>query len=169
MQTLQRTAAAVFSLSLATLIVFWTVKGTKPSGSAVFPVLYGALGAAAIIWLTATLVEKGKAKRALQVAGTPPSWKREVISHLQESMAPILSEPRQDQARREARELADVLADLYAVAPQEQTNAQQWDGNVRAELALHARRFVPEWEAVAALDVKLTLLSRVIHELREGK
>jgi hypothetical protein len=167
-QTLQRTAATVFSLSLAALIVFWTVKDTKPSGGAVFPVLYGALGTAAVIWLTVTLVERRNVKWASQATGTSP-WKRELVSHLQESMSPILSEPPQDRARREARELADVLADLYAVAPQEQTNAQQWDGNVRAELALHARRFLPEWEAVAVVDAKLTLLRRIINELRDGK
>ncbi len=51
----QRVAGTVFGLSLAALIVFWTVKGTKPAGSAALPILYGAAGAAALIWLLAEL------------------------------------------------------------------------------------------------------------------
>lgn len=51
----QRTAGTVFGLSFAALILFWTVKGTKPAGSAVFPILYGAAGASALIWLVAGL------------------------------------------------------------------------------------------------------------------
>ena len=43
----------MFGLSAATLILFWAVKDTKPSGSAVLPILYGALGASALIWLIA--------------------------------------------------------------------------------------------------------------------
>ena len=52
----------MFGLALAALIVFWTVKDTKPSGSAVFPVLYGALGASAVIWLLATYLRQPATK-----------------------------------------------------------------------------------------------------------
>jgi hypothetical protein len=53
MRYLQRGAATVFGLSAAALILFVAVKGTKPAGSAVLPVMWGALGASALIWLIA--------------------------------------------------------------------------------------------------------------------
>jgi hypothetical protein len=55
----QAAAGLVFGLSLAALLVFWTVKNTKPAGSAVFPVLYGILGASALIWLVAEFLRRG--------------------------------------------------------------------------------------------------------------
>jgi hypothetical protein len=66
-QTLQRAAGTVFGLSIAALIVFWTVKGTKPSGSAVFPALYGALGASALIWLLAALLRRRASRSHLDL------------------------------------------------------------------------------------------------------
>jgi hypothetical protein len=48
---LQRGAATAFGLIAATLIVFWTVKDTKPSGAAVLPILYAVLGVSALIWV----------------------------------------------------------------------------------------------------------------------
>jgi hypothetical protein len=110
---------------------------------------------------------------------SPPSWKRDVIRQLQDDASRAQGEPPQDRARREARELADVLAELHAegrslrervkpenapvyllalqtfrfpnVPAHEQTSARQWDGKVRSELAAHAARFVPEWEGIAGL------------------
>ena len=58
MQFLQRAAGTVFVLILSALLVFWTVKDTKPSGSAVFPVLYGALVASAVTWLGTELLRR---------------------------------------------------------------------------------------------------------------
>jgi hypothetical protein len=52
---LQGAAGAVFTLTVASLILFWTVKDTKPSGDAVLPILYAAAGASAVIWLGAEL------------------------------------------------------------------------------------------------------------------
>jgi hypothetical protein len=157
-----------------------------------------------------------QAQQVRGAASPSTSWKRDVISQLQED-ASRRTEPPQDQARREARELADTLAELHAegrflservqpehvwpavqtfrfpsVPAHEQTNARQWDGKVRAELAAHAPRFVPEWDGaaelpqshrqfavpmltadgrriVAFLDAKLALLLRLITELRDGK
>jgi hypothetical protein len=54
MQHLQRAAGKVFVLILGALLVFWTVKGTKPSGSTVLPILYGVSIGSALIWLLAT-------------------------------------------------------------------------------------------------------------------
>ncbi len=53
MRYLQRLAATAFVLTAATLIVFWTIKGTKPSGAAVLPILYSILGVSALIWVVA--------------------------------------------------------------------------------------------------------------------
>jgi hypothetical protein len=53
MRYLQRAAGTVFLLTTAALILFWTVKDTKPTGDAVFPILYGALGVSAPTWLIA--------------------------------------------------------------------------------------------------------------------
>ena len=50
MRYLQRGAATAFLLTAAALIVFWTVKDTKPSGAAVLPILYAVLGASGVIW-----------------------------------------------------------------------------------------------------------------------
>lgn len=43
----------MFALSVAVLILFWTVKDTKPSGSAVLPILYAVAGTSMLIWLIA--------------------------------------------------------------------------------------------------------------------
>lgn len=51
----------MFGLSLAALILFWTVKGTQPAGRAVLPALYGAVGASALIWLLAELLRSQRA------------------------------------------------------------------------------------------------------------
>ncbi|MFI4990252.1 MAG: hypothetical protein ACHQHO_04985 [Solirubrobacterales bacterium] len=59
----QAATGLVFGLTLATLIVFWTVKDTKPSGSAVLPILYGVLGASALIWLIAEALRRGDLRR----------------------------------------------------------------------------------------------------------
>jgi hypothetical protein len=53
MRYLQRAAGAAFLLTATALVVFWTVKNTKPSGDAVLPILYGVLGASALAWLVA--------------------------------------------------------------------------------------------------------------------
>ena len=58
MRYLQGGATTVFGLSAATLIVFWTVKDTKPSGSAVVPILVGALVASALIWVVAEFLKR---------------------------------------------------------------------------------------------------------------
>jgi len=47
---LQRGATTAFHLTAAALIVFWTVKDTKPSGAAILPILYAILGASGLIW-----------------------------------------------------------------------------------------------------------------------
>jgi hypothetical protein len=64
-QILQRAVGTVFGLSATALIVFWTVKDTKPSGSAVFPVLYGALAASALIWLLVALLRRRESRSHL--------------------------------------------------------------------------------------------------------
>jgi hypothetical protein len=126
--------------------------------------------------------------RRLAQSSPPRPWQREVVSRLQENLSRVTSEQQQDRARREARELANLLAELHVegqalrnVPAHEQTAAPQWDGKVRAELTPSARRFVPEWDAVAPLlttdgpkivaflDAKLSLLLRIIGELRDGK
>jgi hypothetical protein len=56
---LQNAAGTVFGLSAAALTLFWAVKDTRPSGSAVLPILYGALGASALIWLVAEVWKRG--------------------------------------------------------------------------------------------------------------
>jgi hypothetical protein len=58
MRYLQRGAATVFSLSAGALILFLAVKDTKPSGSAVVPILVGALGASVLIWLMAEVMKR---------------------------------------------------------------------------------------------------------------
>jgi hypothetical protein len=50
---LQRGAGTAFVLTAAALVVFWTVKGTRPSGHVVLPVLYTALGVSALMWVVA--------------------------------------------------------------------------------------------------------------------
>jgi hypothetical protein len=60
---IQRATATVFVLTLGILIVFWAIKGTKPTGHEVLPILYGALGASALIWLLAELLGWLGAKR----------------------------------------------------------------------------------------------------------
>jgi hypothetical protein len=52
-QYFQRAAGTGFILTAGVLIVFETVKGTKPSGHAVLPALWGGLVASALIWLIA--------------------------------------------------------------------------------------------------------------------
>jgi hypothetical protein len=66
-QNLQRMAGTVLGLTLTTLIVFWTVKGTKPSGSAVLPALYGTLVASALIWLLTALLRQRASRSRLDL------------------------------------------------------------------------------------------------------
>jgi hypothetical protein len=63
----QGAAGLVFSLTLGTLIVFWAVKETKPSGSAALPILYGVLGACALIWLLAEILRRRERRHELPV------------------------------------------------------------------------------------------------------
>ncbi|MFZ2112930.1 MAG: hypothetical protein WAU77_04270 [Solirubrobacteraceae bacterium] len=58
MRYLQGGATTVFGLSAATLLLFSTVKDTKPSGSAVVPILVGALGASTLIWILAEVLKR---------------------------------------------------------------------------------------------------------------
>jgi hypothetical protein len=62
---LQRAAAAAFLLTLAALAVFWTVKDTRPSGSAVLPILYAVLAVSAVTWLATerTRLRQDKARQ----------------------------------------------------------------------------------------------------------
>ena len=56
MRYLQRAAGAAFLLTVAALILFWTVKNTQPSGDAVLPILYAVLVVSALAWLVAERV-----------------------------------------------------------------------------------------------------------------
>jgi hypothetical protein len=77
----------VFGLSVGALIVFWTVKGTKPAGSAVLPILYGAAIASAVIWLLAIGLGRWKARGAGAQTGSGgergPTVDQSVTSHSQ--------------------------------------------------------------------------------------
>jgi hypothetical protein len=66
---LQRGAGTAFTLTLATLVLFWTVKDSRPSGHAVLCILYGVLGASAIAW-AAIEVTKGLRQRSSRAAST---------------------------------------------------------------------------------------------------
>lgn len=55
MRIVQRAAGTVFGLSITALIAFWTIKDIKPSGSAVFPILYVASIGSALTWLVTWL------------------------------------------------------------------------------------------------------------------
>jgi hypothetical protein len=57
-QTIQRVAAAVFGLVLAALIPFWAIKGTQPAGDAALVILYGLLGASALVWLVVACLRR---------------------------------------------------------------------------------------------------------------
>jgi hypothetical protein len=57
---LQRVAGTVLVLILSALLAFWTVKNTRPSGNAVFPILYGVLIASALVWLLAGWLRRRK-------------------------------------------------------------------------------------------------------------
>ena len=48
----------MFSLSAAVLVLFSTVKDSQPSGSAVVPILVGALGTSALIWTLAEVLKR---------------------------------------------------------------------------------------------------------------
>jgi hypothetical protein len=65
---LQRATGAAFLLTVAALVVFWTVKGTKPSGDAVLPILYAVLVVSALTWL-ATEVVRLRRERSRQRTG----------------------------------------------------------------------------------------------------
>lgn len=71
MQSIQRTASAVFALTLAALIPFLVVKGTEPSGHAVLWILCGVLIASALIWAVATVLRRRDAwpRLDLQIDG----------------------------------------------------------------------------------------------------
>jgi hypothetical protein len=58
---IRHTAGWAFSLILAALLSFWTIKGIQPSGHAVFWILYGILGASVLVWLVATLLLRRRA------------------------------------------------------------------------------------------------------------
>lgn len=68
MRYLQAAAGVVSSLTVATLIVFWTVKGTKPSGDAVLPILYGAVAASGLTWSAAELWKRSSNAHASETA-----------------------------------------------------------------------------------------------------
>jgi hypothetical protein len=68
-QYAQRAAGTVFVLTAGALVVFEAVKDTKPSGDAVLPVLWGACGASAVIWLVAEGVQL-RAERAKATSGS---------------------------------------------------------------------------------------------------
>jgi hypothetical protein len=61
---LQRGAATAFVLTAATLIVFWTIKDTTPSGAAVLPILYAVLGVSALIWVVAESLRLREERRS---------------------------------------------------------------------------------------------------------
>ncbi len=77
----QGAAGLVFGLTLGTLIVFWAVKETKPSGSAVLPILYGVLGACALIWLLAEILRRRERRREPPV----PDAHRDELKELAEA------------------------------------------------------------------------------------
>lgn len=68
----QAAAGLVFGLTLAALILFWTVKDTKPSGSAVLPILYGVLIGSALIWLIAEALKRRAERRESSEELAPP-------------------------------------------------------------------------------------------------
>jgi hypothetical protein len=79
MRYLQRGAATVFSLSAGALILFSAVKNTKPSGSAVVPILIGALGASALIWLLAEVLKRREHQTDNQQAERPRNAKMDYL------------------------------------------------------------------------------------------
>jgi hypothetical protein len=56
----------VFSLNAATLVIFLTVKDTKPTGSWVMPLLVGTTIASALIWLVIEKLKRDGERRVPQ-------------------------------------------------------------------------------------------------------
>lgn len=81
----QSAAGLVFGLILAALIAFWTVKETKPSGSAVLPILYGVLSACALIWFLAETLRRRERRQGAQSEPPVPDAHRDQLKELAEA------------------------------------------------------------------------------------
>jgi hypothetical protein len=71
MRYLQGAVGTLFGLSAATLVVFLTVKGTKPTGSLVLPVLSGVLVGSALIWLVTEKLKRDAARSSNEHGSEP--------------------------------------------------------------------------------------------------
>lgn len=68
MRYVQRATGAAFLLTLTALVVFWTVKDTRPTSNAVLPILYAVLAGSALAWLGAELRSRRQSRTTLDMS-----------------------------------------------------------------------------------------------------